>query len=60
MAAVAVFYVLFLGFAVYRNLTIRQVINCAASGDATSVIMPTGIKVFAWLAVKENLGVHLP
>ena len=30
-AAVAVFYVLFLGFAAYRNLTIRQVINCAAS-----------------------------
>lgn len=61
-AAVAVFYVLFLGFAVYRNLTIRQVINCAASAAiATSVIMLTVAtsKIFAWLAVKENLGVHL-
>ena len=61
-AAVATFYVLFLGFVVYRNLHISQVINCAANAAlATSIIMLTVAtsKIFAWLAVKENLGVHL-
>ena len=61
-AAVATFYVLFLGFIVYRNLKLKQVIECAASAAmATSVIMLTVAtsKIFAWLAVKENLGVHL-
>ena len=61
-AAVAVFYVLFLGFFVYRNLGLKQVIDCAAhAAIATSVIMLTVAtsKIFAWLAVKENLGVHL-
>ena len=61
-AAVAAFYVLFLGIFVYRNLSIVQIINCAShAAVATSVIMLTVAtsKIFAWLAVKENLGVHL-
>ena len=61
-AAVATFYILFLGFAVYRNLRIPQVMECAANAAvATSIIMLTVAtsKIFAWLAVKENLGVHL-
>ncbi len=61
-AAVATFYILFLGFVIYRNLHIRQVIECAAKAAvATSIIMLTVAtsKIFAWLAVKENLGVHL-
>lgn len=61
-SAIAVFYVLFLGFFVYRTLTIRSVIECAGrTAVATSVIMLTVAtsKIFAWLAVKENLGVYL-
>jgi tripartite ATP-independent transporter DctM subunit len=61
-AAIAAFYVLFLGLFVYRNLSFRQILE-AASGAAvaTSVIMLTVAtsKIFAWLAVKENLGVYL-
>ncbi len=61
-SAIAVFYVLFLGFFAYRTLTIRSVIECAGrTAVATSVIMLTVAtsKIFAWLAVKENLGVYL-
>lgn len=61
-AAIAVFYVLFLGLFVYRTLSIRQLIHAAGSAAiATSVIMLTVAtsKIFAWLAVKENLGVIL-
>jgi len=61
-AAVAAFYVLFLGFVLYRNLTLKKVITAAShAAVATSVIMLTVAtsKIFAWLAVKENLGVIL-
>lgn len=61
-AAVAAFYVLFLGLFVYRNLSPLQILNAAShAAVATSVIMLTVAtsKIFAWLAVKENLGVHL-
>ena len=61
-AAVAAFYVLFLGIFVYRNLSIMQILNAASlAAVSTSVIMLTVAtsKIFAWLAVKENLGVIL-
>lgn len=61
-AAVAAFYVLFLGIFVYRNLSPFQILNAAShAAVATSVIMLTVAtsKIFAWLAVKENLGIHL-
>lgn len=61
-AAVAVFYVLFLGFVVYRNLSLAACLESAGrAAIATSVIMLTVAtsKIFAWLAVKENLGVYL-
>ena len=61
-AAIAVFYVLFLGFFVYRSLNIKEMIHAAGTtAVATSVIMLTVAtsKIFAWLAVKENLGVYL-
>lgn len=61
-AAIAAFYVLFLGIFVYRNLSLMQVLNAAShAAVATSVIMLTVAtsKIFAWLAVKENLGVIL-
>ena len=61
-AAVAAFYVLFLGVFVYRNLSLMQILNAAShAAVSTSVIMLTVAtsKIFAWLAVKENLGVHL-
>ncbi|MFY0691742.1 MAG: TRAP transporter large permease [Paracoccaceae bacterium] len=61
-AAIAAVYVLFLGLFVYRNLSLLQVINAAShAAVATSVIMLTVAtsKIFAWLAVKENLGVIL-
>ncbi|MGI9484288.1 MAG: TRAP transporter large permease [Geminicoccaceae bacterium] len=61
-AAVAAFYVLFLGVFVYRNLSVRKILDAAShAAVATSVIMLTVAtsKIFAWLAVKENLGVLL-
>jgi len=61
-AAVAAFYVLFLGIFIYRNLSVMQIINAASlAAVSTSVIMLTVAtsKIFAWLAVKENLGVIL-
>ncbi len=61
-SASAVFYVLFLGFFVYRSLSLRSVVEAAGrSAIATSVIMLTVAtsKIFAWLAVKENLGIYL-
>ncbi len=61
-SAIAVFYVLFLGFFVYRSLSLGAVVEAAGSAAlATAVIMLTVAtsKIFAWLAVKENLGVYL-
>ena len=61
-AAIAAFYVLFLGIFIYRNLSLVQILNAAShAAVATSVIMLTVAtsKIFAWLAVKENLGVIL-
>jgi tripartite ATP-independent transporter DctM subunit len=61
-AAIAVFYVLFLGLFVYRSVTLRAVLEAAnAAAVSTSVIMLTVAtsKLFAWLAVKENLGEFL-
>jgi len=61
-AAIAAFYVLFLGIFIYRNLSVMQILNAAShAAVATSVIMLTVAtsKIFAWLAVKENLGVIL-
>ncbi len=61
-AAVAAFYVLFLGLFVYRNLSFMQILHAAShAAVATSVIMLTVAtsKIFAWLAVKENLGLYL-
>ena len=56
------FYVLFLGLFVYRTLSVKAMIDAAGNAAvATSVIMLTVAtsKIFAWLAVKENLGVYL-
>ena len=61
-AAIAAFYVLFLGIFVYRNLSLKQIIEAAShAAIITSVIMLTVAtsKIFAWLAVKENLGEYL-
>ena len=61
-AAIAVFYVLFLGFFVYRTLSLKAMVDAAGvAAVSTSVIMLTVAtsKIFAWLAVKENLGVYL-
>ena len=61
-AAVAAFYVLFLGLFLYRNLSFKQIVEAAShAAIATSVIMLTVAtsKIFAWLAVKENLGIIL-
>ena len=61
-AAIAAFYVLFLGLFVYRNLSLRQILEAASHAAViTSVIMLTVAtsKIFAWLAVKENLGEFL-
>ncbi|MBT5266878.1 MAG: TRAP transporter large permease [Rhodospirillaceae bacterium] len=61
-SAIAVFYVLFLGFVVYRSITVRQVIEAAGNTAVLcSVIMLTVAtsKIFAWIAVRENLGVYL-
>jgi tripartite ATP-independent transporter DctM subunit len=61
-AAIAVFYVLFLGFFAYRTLSLKAMVDAAGNAAvSTSVIMLTVAtsKIFAWLAVKENLGVYL-
>jgi len=58
-AAIAVFYVLGLGLVLYRTLTLRRILHAACeTAVATSVIMLTVAtsQMFAWLAVKENLG----
>tara|TARA_B100000925_G_C21895033_1_gene424597 strand:+ start:220 stop:894 length:675 start_codon:yes stop_codon:yes gene_type:complete len=58
-AAIAVFYVLFLGVFIYRSLTFRAILKCAGeTALSTSIIMLTVAtsKLFAWIAVKENLG----
>ena len=58
-AAIAVFYVLFLGVFIYRSLTFREILKCAGeTALSTSIIMLTVAtsKLFAWIAVKENLG----
>jgi tripartite ATP-independent transporter DctM subunit len=61
-AAIAVFYVMFLGLFVYRSISLAAVLRAAnAAAVSTSVIMLTVAtsQVFAWLAVKENLGEYL-
>lgn len=61
-AAIAVFYVMFLGLVVYRSISLAAVLRAAnAAAVSTSVIMLTVAtsQVFAWLAVKENLGEYL-
>lgn len=58
-AAVAVFYTLFLGVFVYRNMNIKDIIESAGSAAiASSIIMLTVAtsQIFAFLAVAENLG----
>ncbi len=58
-AAVAVFYVAFLGLVIYRNTSLRQVLEAAGNtAVASSVIMLTVAtsQIFAWLAVQERLG----
>ena len=58
-AAVAVFYTLFLGVFVYRNTSIRDIIDSAGSAAiSSSIIMLTVAtsQIFAFLAVAENLG----
>ena len=58
-AAIAVFYILFLGFVVYRSLPLSALLDVACkTAVSTSVIMLTVAtsKMFAWIAVRENLG----
>jgi len=58
-AAIAVFYVLVLGVVFYRSLGFRAIFEVACkTAVSTSVIMLTVAtsKLFAWIAVKENLG----
>lgn len=61
-AAVAVFYVLFLGIVVYRNIGWKQIVEAAGTtAIASSVIMLTVATswIFAQLAVLAQLGVIL-
>jgi tripartite ATP-independent transporter DctM subunit len=61
-SAIAVFYVLFLGFFVYRSLSLVAVVEAAGSAALTTAVVMLTVatsKIFAWIAVKENLGVYL-
>ena len=58
-AAVAVFYTLFLGVVVYRNTSIKDIIDAAGTAAVTSSIIMLTVatsQIFAFLAVAENLG----
>ena len=58
-AAIAVAYTLFLGLVVYRNTSIKAVLEAAGSAAIASAIVMLTIatsQIFAWLAVQERLG----
>lgn len=58
-AAIAVAYTLFLGVAVYRNTSWKQIVEAAGSAAIASAIVMLTIatsQIFAWLAVQERLG----
>jgi len=58
-AAIAVGYTLFLGLAIYRNTTLRAVVEAAATAAAGSALVMRTVaasQIFAWLAVQERLG----
>ena len=61
-AAIAVLYTAFLGVAVYRNTSLRAIVEAAGvAALASSIVMLTVAtsQIFAWLAVQERLGEYL-
>jgi len=61
-AALAVAYTLFLGMLVYRNTSIRDVIECAGTTALSSAVVMLTVatsQIFADLAVQERLGEYL-
>jgi tripartite ATP-independent transporter DctM subunit len=58
-AAIAVGYTAFLGFVVYRNTSLRRLVEAAATAAAGSALVMLTVaasQIFAWLAVQEHLG----
>jgi len=58
-AAIAVGYTAFLGFVVYRNTTLKALVEAAATAAAGSALVMLTVaasQIFAWLAVQERLG----
>jgi tripartite ATP-independent transporter DctM subunit len=58
-AAIAVGYTAFLGFVVYRNTSVKGLIEAAATAAAGSALVMLTVaasQIFAWLAVQERLG----
>lgn len=58
-AAIAVGYTAFLGFVVYRNTSLKRLVEAAATAAAGSALVMLTVaasQIFAWLAVQEHLG----
>lgn len=61
-AAIAVGYTLVLGLFVYRNTSLKAIIEAAATAAAGSALVMLTVaasQIFAWLAVQERLGEFL-
>jgi tripartite ATP-independent transporter DctM subunit len=58
-ASILVFYILFLGGVLYRRLTLRRVVHCAANAMlvASIIMLTVGMaQMFAWLSLYEQFG----
>ena len=58
-AAIAVGYTALLGFVVYRNTSVKALLEAAATAAAGSALVMLTVaasQIFAWLAVQERLG----
>jgi tripartite ATP-independent transporter DctM subunit len=58
-AAIAVGYTLFLGLVIYRNTSVKTIVEAAgtaAAGSALVMLTVAASQIFAWLAVQERLG----
>jgi len=58
-AAIAVGYTIFLGFVIYRNTTLKSLLEAAGSAAASSALVMLTVaasQIFAWLVVQERLG----
>jgi tripartite ATP-independent transporter DctM subunit len=61
-AAIAVGYTLVLGLLIYRNTSLKAVVEAAATAAAGSALVMLTVaasQIFAWLAVQERLGEFL-